>query len=92
MNDSPFNENTPYNPSSPYSSESASDFIIKSWCRTYNFPAIIINCSNNFGPAQNVEKFIPLSIDRLLNKKLWVFMELEKMLEIGFLLKTTLKY
>ena len=71
VNDSSFNENTPYNPSSPYSSsKAASDFIIKSWCRTYNFPAIIINCSNNFGPAQNVEKFIPLSIDRLLNKKI----------------------
>ena len=70
VNDNSFNENTPYNPSSPYSSsKAASDFIIKSWFRTYSFPAIITNCSNNFGPAQNVEKFIPLSIYRLLNKK-----------------------
>ena len=71
INDSSFNENTPYNPSSPYSSsKAASDFIIKSWFRTYNFPAIITNCSNNFGPAQNVEKFIPLSIYKLLNKNI----------------------
>ena len=70
VHDNSFNENTPYNPSSPYSSsKAASDFIIKSWFRTYNFPGIITNCSNNFGPAQNVEKFIPLSIDRLLTKK-----------------------
>ena len=71
INDDPFHENSPYNPSSPYSaSKAASDFIIKSWFRTYNFPGIITNCSNNFGPCQNLEKFIPLSIHKLLNKKI----------------------
>ena len=65
--DEPFNEETPYNPSSPYSSsKAASDFIIKSWIRTYNFPAIIINSSNNFGPCQNDEKFIPTILRTLL--------------------------
>merc|ERR1711991_1132181 len=66
--DEPFNEETPYNPSSPYSSsKAASDMIIKAWWRTYNFPAIITNCSNNFGPCQTKEKFIPTIITKLLN-------------------------
>ena len=66
--DEPFNEETPYNPSSPYSvSKASSDMIIKAWWRTYNFPAIITNCSNNFGPSQNKEKFIPTIITKLLN-------------------------
>tara|TARA_X000000950_G_scaffold287842_1_gene401899 strand:- start:1034 stop:2032 length:999 start_codon:yes stop_codon:yes gene_type:complete len=68
--DEPFNEKTPYNPSSPYSaSKAASDFIIKSWFRTFQFPGIITNCSNNFGPCQNLEKFIPMSITKLLKKE-----------------------
>ena len=68
--DEPFNEETPYNPSSPYSaSKAASDFIIKSWFRTYNFPGIITNCSNNFGPCQNVEKFVPMAITKLLKNE-----------------------
>ncbi len=66
--DEPFNEETPYNPSSPYSvSKASSDMIIKAWWRTYNFPAIITNCSNNFGPCQNKEKFIPTIITKILN-------------------------
>lgn len=66
--DEPFNEETPYNPSSPYSSSKASsDFILKSWARTYGFPAIITNCSNNFGPCQNKEKFIPTILKSLLS-------------------------
>ena len=66
--DEPFNEETPYNPSSPYSvSKASSDMIIKAWWRTYNFPAIITNCSNNFGPCQNKEKFIPTVITKILN-------------------------
>ena len=65
-----FTEETAYKPSSPYSaSKAASDFIIKSWFRTYNFPGIITNCSNNFGPCQNLEKFIPMSISKLLKKE-----------------------
>ena len=68
--DEPFNEETPYNPSSPYSvSKASSDMIIKAWWRTYNFPAIITNCSNNFGPCQNKEKFIPTIITKILNNK-----------------------
>ena len=66
--DEPFNEETPYNPSSPYSSSKASsDFIVRSWARTYGFPAIITNCSNNFGPCQNEEKFIPTILRSLLS-------------------------
>ena len=66
--DEPFNEDTPYNPSSPYSvSKASSDMIIKAWWRTYNFPAIITNCSNNFGPCQNKEKFIPTIITKIIN-------------------------
>ena len=66
----PFNEKTPYKPSSPYSaSKAASDFIIKSWFRTFGFPAIVTNCSNNFGPCQNLEKLIPMSISKLLKRE-----------------------
>ena len=65
-----FSEITPYNPSSPYSaSKAASDFILKSWFRTYKFPGIITNCSNNFGPCQNIEKFMPLAIMKLINNE-----------------------
>ena len=70
LNDPPFNEKTPYNPSSPYSvSKASSDMIIKAWWRTYNFPAIITNCSNNFGPCQNKEKFIPTIITNIMKEK-----------------------
>ena len=66
--DEPFNEETPYSPSSPYSaSKASSDFIVKSWARTYGFPTIITNCSNNFGPCQNEEKFIPTILRSLLS-------------------------
>ena len=75
LDDAAFNETTPYNPSSPYSaSKAASDFILKSWFRTYKFPGIITNCSNNFGPCQNIEKFMPLSIMKLLkNEKMGIY-------------------
>ncbi len=63
-----FNENTPYNPSSPYSaSKAAIDLIIKSYIKTFNFNAIILNCSNNFGPNQLKEKLIPKTIENCLN-------------------------
>ena len=66
----PANEQTQYNPSSPYSSSKASaDFILKSYCRTYNFPGIISNCSNNYGPFQNKEKFIPMILKSIFMKK-----------------------
>ena len=63
-------ENYPYNPSSPYAASKASaDHLVKSYIRTYNFPAIITNCSNNYGPRQFPEKLIPKLIFNILNKK-----------------------
>ncbi|MDR0945926.1 MAG: GDP-mannose 4,6-dehydratase, partial [Bifidobacteriaceae bacterium] len=55
-----FTEATPYHPSSPYSSTKAgSDMLVRAWTRTYGIRATISNCSNNYGPYQHVEKFIP---------------------------------
>ena len=65
-----FTENTPYAPNSPYSaSKASSDFLIRAYFKTYNFPAIITNCSNNYGPYQFPEKLIPLIIYNCLNNK-----------------------
>ena len=65
-----FNEFSKYDPSSPYSASKASaDFLVSSWIRTYNFPAIITHTSNNYGPFQFEEKLIPLAIKRILTKK-----------------------
>lgn len=62
-----FFEATPLNPSSPYSaSKAAADLLIRSYLRTHSFPAIIIRPSNNYGPWQYPEKFIPLSILKVL--------------------------
>ena len=64
------NENFPYKPSSPYAASKASaDHLIKSYIRTYKFPAIISNCSNNYGPNQFPEKLIPKIIFNILNNK-----------------------
>lgn len=61
-----FNENSRYKPSSPYSaSKASSDHLVKAWHRTYNFPSVITNCSNNYGPNQNKEKFIPTIISKV---------------------------
>jgi len=69
-NDPPFTETTPYAPSSPYSaSKAASDHLVRSWIRTYEFPALITNCSNNYGPCQFPEKLIPLMILNALDGK-----------------------
>jgi dTDP-glucose 4,6-dehydratase len=58
-----FVEETPYDPSSPYSaSKAASDHLVSAWARTYGFPAVISNCSNNYGPFHFPEKLIPLII------------------------------
>ncbi len=58
-----FNEETRYAPSSPYSaSKAASDHLVKAWVRTYGLPALITNCSNNYGQRQFPEKFIPTII------------------------------
>ena len=63
-------ENYQYKPSSPYAASKASaDHLVKSYVRTYNFPAIISNCSNNYGPNQFPEKIIPKLIFNILNNK-----------------------
>lgn len=65
-----FDENTPYDPSSPYSaSKAAADHIVRAYHRTHNLPITISNCSNNYGPYQHKEKFIPLFISNLLQDK-----------------------
>ena len=63
-------ENYPYNPSSPYAaSKAASDHLVSSYIRTYNLPAIITNCSNNYGPKQHPEKLIPKLIYNIMNNR-----------------------
>ncbi len=63
-----FTETTPYNPSSPYSSTKASsDLLVRAWVRSFGVRATISNCSNNYGPYQHVEKFIPRQITNLLD-------------------------
>lgn len=63
-----FNETTPYNASSPYSSSKASsDLLVKAWIRSFGLQATISNCSNNYGPRQHIEKFIPRQITNILS-------------------------
>ena len=65
-----FTEETQYNPSSPYSaSKAASDHFVKAFFHTYNLPAIITNCSNNYGPFQFPEKLMPLMILNIIERK-----------------------
>ncbi len=65
-----FNEDTAYNPSSPYSASKASaDHLVKAWHRTYGLQSIIINSANNYGPYQNQEKLIPLTIINAIQGK-----------------------
>jgi dTDP-glucose 4,6-dehydratase len=62
-----FEPGDPYRPSSPYSSTKASsDLLVRAWARTYGLRATISNCSNNYGPYQHVEKFIPRQITNVL--------------------------
>jgi dTDP-glucose 4,6-dehydratase len=62
-----FTESTSYNPSSPYSAtKAASDMLVRAWVRSYGVHATISNCSNNYGPYQHVEKFIPRQITNVL--------------------------
>jgi dTDP-glucose 4,6-dehydratase len=63
-----FTETTPYNPSSPYSSTKAgSDLLVRAWVRSFGVRATISNCSNNYGPWQHVEKFIPRQVTNLID-------------------------
>ncbi|WP_413543923.1 dTDP-glucose 4,6-dehydratase [Citricoccus nitrophenolicus] len=63
-----FIESTPYNPSSPYSSTKAgSDLLVRAWARSFGLRATISNCSNNYGPYQHVEKFIPRQITNVID-------------------------
>ena len=65
-----FSETTPYDPSSPYSaSKAASDHLVRAWHRTYGFPVLITNCSNNYGPFQFPEKLMPLVLQNALEGK-----------------------
>jgi dTDP-glucose 4,6-dehydratase len=69
--DPKFNEENPYRPNSPYSaSKAASDHLVRAWFETYGLPAIITNCSNNFGPHQHQEKLIPTIIASALADKI----------------------
>jgi dTDP-glucose 4,6-dehydratase len=62
-----FTEDTPYNPSSPYSAAKAgSDHLVRAWVRSFGVRATVSNCSNNYGPWQHVEKFIPRQITEVL--------------------------
>jgi dTDP-glucose 4,6-dehydratase len=86
--DPPFTEETPYAPNSPYAaSKAGADFLVRSYFRTYGFPALITNCSNNYGPFQFPEKLIPFAISQALagkpvpiygagtNIRDWIFVE-----------------
>ena len=65
-----FTEDSQYNPSSPYSAtKAASDMLVKGWIRSFNLKATISNCSNNYGPYQHPEKFIPRQMTNILNNK-----------------------
>jgi dTDP-glucose 4,6-dehydratase len=68
--DPPFTEETPYSPNSPYAaSKAGADFLVRSYFRTYGFPALITNCSNNYGPYQFPEKLIPFAVSQALAGK-----------------------
>ena len=63
-----FTEQTPYNPSSPYSaSKAGSDHLVRAWVRSFGVQATISNCSNNYGPWQHIEKFIPRQITNVID-------------------------
>ncbi|NLM68163.1 MAG: dTDP-glucose 4,6-dehydratase [Enterococcus sp.] len=63
-----FTEETAYNPSSPYSaSKASSDLLVRAWVRSFGLQATLSNCSNNYGPYQHIEKFIPRQITNVLS-------------------------
>lgn len=68
LDDPKFTERTAYNPSSPYSaSKAASDHLVRAWVRSFGVAATLSNCSNNYGPYQHVEKFIPRQITEIID-------------------------
>jgi dTDP-glucose 4,6-dehydratase len=68
--DPAFSESTPYAPNSPYAaSKAAADHLVRAWCHTYGLPALVTNCSNNYGPYQFPEKLLPLLICNLREGK-----------------------
>jgi dTDP-glucose 4,6-dehydratase len=70
FDDSRFSERSPYRPSSPYAaSKAAADHLVRAWHHTYGLPAVISNCSNNYGPYQHAEKLIPLTIGLALRQQ-----------------------
>jgi dTDP-glucose 4,6-dehydratase len=70
LNGEPFNEASQYNPSSPYAaSKAASDHFVRAYGATYGLPYLISNCSNNFGPYQFPEKFIPLMVRNIIREE-----------------------
>jgi dTDP-glucose 4,6-dehydratase len=75
LDEAPFTETSPYRPSSPYAaSKAASDHLVRAASRTHGFPALISNCSNNYGPRQFPEKLIPLMIlNAMVGEKLPVY-------------------
>jgi dTDP-glucose 4,6-dehydratase len=65
-----FTESSPYMPNSPYSaSKAASDHLVRAWAQTYNLSTTMSHCSNNYGPCQHAEKFIPLIISHCMQGK-----------------------
>jgi dTDP-glucose 4,6-dehydratase len=75
LGDAPFKEATAYSPNSPYSATKASaDHLVNAFHHTYGLPAIVTNCSNNYGPYQFPEKFIPVAILRAhMNKPIQIY-------------------
>ena len=70
IDDFKFYEETPYDPRSPYSaSKASSDHLVRAYIHTYDFPALITNCSNNYGPYQHPEKLIPKVISNIIMEK-----------------------
>ena len=70
LDDSGFNETTAYKPNSPYSaSKAASDHLVRCYYETFGLPSIVTNCSNNYGPYQHAEKFIPTVLNSFLKGK-----------------------
>ncbi len=67
INDKPFDEDSAYRPNSPYAaSKAGADHLVRSYYHTHGFPSVIVNCTNNYGPYQFPEKFIPMMITRAL--------------------------